>query len=348
MATLTEVSVIARKAVKVSVVALVVMSLIPGVLSVIKKMYLTLNPPPPPQPTVRYGKLPQLIFPEVPSYATPEYKLETISGNLPALPTIGKVYVVGINRSRLMTLDRMKQKARGVGLGNEELALDERTYRFTSPTLPTDMIFDVITGSFSYRYDWTMDKTVYNTFDVPIGNAAISEAQRFLDRLGALPDDLAKGNAKIVYLAATSSAMVPKNSPYEANFVRVDLFRADKDEMKVVTTGMDTSPVNVIISGSTGDKRVVQANYYFSQVIGDDYSTYPLKPVTTAWQELIAGGGYIAKRTTEQIVVIRRVSLAYFESNEQQSFLQPVFVFEGDGGFAAFVQAVIPTYLTSR
>ncbi|OGD08808.1 hypothetical protein A2397_04240 [Candidatus Amesbacteria bacterium RIFOXYB1_FULL_44_23] len=348
MATLTEVSVLARRIIKFSGVALVVMALIPGTISTIKKIMLALNPPPPTPPTVRYGKLPTLIFPEAPNYATPEYKLETISGGLPALPNVGKVYVVGINRSRLLTLDRMKDKAISVGLKNEPLALDDRTYRFTNQTLPIDMIFDVITGSFSYKYDWTVDREIYTTFDVPIGNSAVSEAQRFLERLGALPDDLAKGTSKIIYLAATSSAMVPENSPYEANFVRVDLFRADKDDVRIVTAGMDTSPANVIISGSNGDKRIIQANYYYSQVIGDDFATYPLRPVTAAWQELTTGGGYIAKRTTEKVVTIRKVSLGYFESNEQQSFLQPVYVFEGDGNFAAFVQAVAPEYVIAK
>ena len=348
MATLTEVSVIARKGIKFSIVGLVIMALIPGTLATIKKILLTLNPPPPPAPTVKYGKLPALIFPEAPNYATPEYKLETISGGLPALPGTGRVYVVGINKSRLFTLDRMKQKVRQAGLNEEPIALDDKTYRFTSPTLPIDMIFDVIIGSFSYRYDWTVNKAVNNIFDVPIGNAAVSEAQNFLGRLGAMPDDLVKGTTKVLYLTATSSAMVPEDSPYEANFVRVDMFRANKDEMRVMTAGMDTSPVNVIISGSKGGTRIVQANYYYSQVIGEDFATYPLKPVVTAWQELISGGGYIAKRTTEKGVTIRKVSLAYYESNEQQLFLQPMYVFEGDGNFAAYVQAILPDYIIAK
>jgi hypothetical protein len=292
----------------------------------------------------------------VPNFATPEYKLETITGALPSFPNMSKAYLVGINKSRLLILERMTQKARAIGLENEPVQLDERTYRYTIPKVPVDMVFDVITGGLSYKYDWTVDRSIYTTFDVPIGNSAVSEARSFLGRLGALPDDVANGPTKVVYLSATSSAMLPATSPYEANFVRVDLFRADKNEvlptgekltMKVVTVGGDTSPINVIISGLGGDKRIVQANYYYSQILGEDFATYPLRPVSDAWKELVDGGGFIAKRTTENKVTVRRVGLAYFESNEQQAFLQPVYVFEGDAGFTAYVQAVDPSYVVN-
>jgi hypothetical protein len=337
----------ARKAIKWGSISLVIMALIPGSIALVKKVYLMLNPPPPPAPTVRYGKLPALIFPESPSFATPEYKLETITGGFDPLPNVSKVYLVGINKSRLLVLERMTQKAVISELTEGPAQLDDRTYRYINPKFPIDMIFDVITGSFSYKFDWTSDKTVYTTFDVPIGNLAITEAKAFFQRMGVLQEDLTNGTTKVTYLAATSSAMVPANSPYEANFVRVDIFRNEKDGWKVVTVGGDTSPTNVIMCGLYGQKRVVQGNYYYSQVVGEDFATYPLKTAADAWKELVSGGGFIAKRTIENKVVVRRATLAYFESNEQQGFLQPVYVFEGDGGFMAYVQAVDSQYVTT-
>ncbi len=345
MATLTEVSTVARKVIKWGAISLVVMSLIPGTISLIKKAYLALNPPPPPAPTVRYGKLPELIFPEAPPIASPEYKLETITGNFDPLPNVGKVYLVGINRSRLLVLERMTQKTNAAGLTQGPDQLDDRTYRYINPKLPIDLIFDVITGSFSYKFDWTSDKNAYTVFNVPIGNSAISEAKSFFQRMGVLQEDLANGTTNVIYLTATSSAMVPAVSPYTANFVRVDLFRAKKDELNVVTVGGDTSPTHVILSGLGGDKRVVQGNYYYSQIVGEDFATYPLKTADTAWRELVSGGGFVAKRPPENKIVVRHVDLGYFESNEQQGFLQPVFVFTGDGGFMAYVQAVTPDYV---
>jgi hypothetical protein len=239
----------------------------------------------------------------------------------------------------------MATRAKTAGFMNDPIQLNDRTYRFAHPTAPIEMIFDVISGSLSYKLDWTRDGGAAKVFDVPIGDAAVSEAKRFLERLGALPEDLNSGEGKYQYLIATGSAMIPAASAYEANFVRVDIFRANKDELKIVTVGGDTSPVNVIISGQPGEKRIVQANYAYSQVLDNDFATYPLKPIDEAWKELLAGGGFIAKRTPEKTVIVRRVSLAYFESNDPQEFLQPVYVFEGDQGFLAYVAGVAPGYL---
>ncbi len=39
-------------------------------------------------------------------------------------------------------------------------------------------------------------------------------------------------------------------------------------------------------------------------------------------------------------VVVRNVYLAYYDSFEPQTYMQPVFVFEGDDNFQALVPAV--------
>ena len=43
--------------------------------------------------------------------------------------------------------------------------------------------------------------------------------------------------------------------------------------------------------------------------------------------------------------MIRKVSLAYFEPVTPAQFLQPVYVFEGDRGFAAYVPAIVDKYV---
>ncbi len=339
MATLTEVSVIARKGIKWGAVVVVVLSIIPFVFRAARLYYLKLNPPPPPQPTARYGKLPKIAFPANASEATPEYSLITIDGRLPALPNVGRVYVVGINKSRLLTLDRIKSKLRTQGFTVDPEMLDEQNYKFAYPGAPISIVSNIITGSMSYKFDWTTDKLAYTTKAVPTGDQALTQAREFLNNIGYLQEDLRSGQYKITYLVATGSAMIPTDSFYEANFARVDLWRADKDKMRVVTTGGDTSPVSVVLSRLPGIKRVIAANSQYSDTVDTSFETYPLKSVELAWSQLMKGEGYVAKKAGNKIIV-RRASLAYYESNDPQDFLQPVFVFEGDGGFMGYVQAV--------
>jgi hypothetical protein len=128
----------------------------------------------------------------------------------------------------------------------------------------------------------------------------------------------------------------------------MDVYRATKDELPIVTTLGDRSPVNFLFSGvNDRTKRVVEFEYQYSKILDDNFATYPLKSVDTAWNELQQGGGFIAVSAGENVTV-RRAYLAYYESTQPQEFLQPVFVFEGDGGFMAYVPAINSDYLEGQ
>lgn len=354
MASLTDVSAIARKGIKIGAGVLIVLMIIPVVSRAVIKWWREANPAPPPPPTVRYGKLPELKFPESNVESNIQYKLETISGSLPTnLPSTSRVYIVGINRSRLVSLDRIRGIAKTLGFTTDLAELDSQNYKFVHQTLPADLRFNIITWQFAYRLDWTTDPEIYTPKSLnPQGNAAIAEARQYFQKIGLLSADLASGTAKHQYLLATNSAIIKTDSFFDSNFTRVDLFRADKDELKVLTPGGDTSsPVNIILSGSkeqgglqTTGKRVLQANYYYSQTVDNDFATYPLRGIQQAYNELVEGRGYVARKAGENVVV-RKAYLAYYESDEPQNFLQPIYVFEGDGNFMAYVQAVDVTYI---
>ena len=345
MATLTEISFYSRQAIKWGIVGIIVIAIIPFAYRAGRGIYLKLNPPPPPPPTVRYGKLPKLKFPQSAAGDNVTYKLETIQGGLPKLPSVGQVYVVGINKSRLLELERAKAKAKTLGFTNEPVRVDDQTYRFVHPTLRATFTVNLLSGGFSYKYDYLNDKPVFVPQNLPSIEQAGAEAKNFLQGLGLLPADLVSGMARSAYLIATYSGEMKEAPSYsEANFVRTDLYRADKDKLKFVTAGGDKSPVNMLFSGlGERNKRIVEANYQYSAILGNDSASYPLKSVDQAWSELTQGSGYATQGYPT--VTIRKVDLAYYESNDPQQFIQPVFVFEGDGGFVGYLPAVDPKYV---
>ena len=142
--------------------------------------------------------------------------------------------------------------------------------------------------------------------------------------------------------------MVPAISLSEADFVRVDLFRKNLDDLKVLPPNPNQSSVSWIFSGAreTG-KRIVEVDYAHQPVSEENYATYPFKSSATAWQELANGQGFVASlgENPQDKVTIRKVYLAYFDSDEIQDFLQPIFVFEGDKGFVGYIQAVDPKWV---
>lgn len=345
MATLTEVSYYTRKTVVGLAIAFVVILVSPLIFGGVKAIYLKLFPTPPPPATRGYGQLPDLIFPKGTAAYKPNYRLETIAGKLPDLERLAKVFVVEINRNRLLELDRIRARARSLELRDEPREVDERTYVFNHPVLPIEMAVDIIYGSYGYKYTWKGDAEFIRARAVPGKDEAQPAAKSFFQALGILPSDLVNGVTTYTFLTGgIDGQMVATGSLSQANFVRVDLFRTNIEKLKVVTTDWDTSAVNVIFSGQTDRlKRLVGANYNYSRIAAEGYETYVLKSAQQAWSELTGGGGYVPKPAGENVVV-RNAYLAYFESNQPQEFLQPVFVFEGDGGFVGYVPAIDPTY----
>lgn len=344
MASLTEVSYYTRRGVKIFIALAIAIILTPLIVRGIRKIYLALNPPAPPPPTVRYGKLPKLKFLLPEEAYKPTFRLETVDGQLPQLPTVGKVYLVEVDKSRLLQLDRVKVKARILGFAQEPEQIDDQSYRFTRPDFPAELTANLIYNTYAYKYNWTLEQSLFGAQDVPLNEPAYQEAKNFWQSLGLLPVDLAEGAAKFSYLAAQPPEMIPVSSLSEANFIRVDMYRANKDDLRFVYTRGQASPVNITLSGLTDrSKRVIEANYTYSKTVDNDSATYPLKTVQQTWDELRQNGGAVVQKAGDQ-VVIRKVSLAYYESEQPQEFLQPVYVFEGDGDFMAYVAAVDSTY----
>jgi len=341
MATLTEVSVVARKGVVFGIGFIILLMFYPLIRSAAFAIYYKYNPPPVDPPNARYSNLPLLEFPKIEYPARPEVKLETITGGFPKLPTIAKVYLVDLNKSRLLTLDRYRQKATAVGLSPDPVQIDDIRYRFMHTKIQASMVVNLITDQIDYKYDWTKDKDEIEPGNLEAPEREITKARSFFDRLGITKEDVAKGIGKATYYVATGSAFLPINNYVEANFVRVDLFRADLDNFKFVTAGGDYSPINLTSSSTKKPElNIIAASYYYSRTVSkDEFSTYPLRGVEKAYQQLASGQGFIVRNVTPTAVV-RNISLAYYESNGPQDYIQPVYVFEGDKGFLAYVQAV--------
>ena len=59
------------------------------------------------------------------------------------------------------------------------------------------------------------------------------------------------------------------------------------------------------------------------------------------------GSGFVARYPTNgsTTAVIRNVRLGYYDSYDPETYLQPIYVFEGDYGFTAYVPAISPEWV---
>lgn len=350
MATLTQVTYWTRRLLKIGAILLGLTFFLVILSKIINSVWRKINPPPPPAPTVAFGKLPKLSFPENQTKGQKlTFKLETIQGGLPKLPTTGKVYFIPKTGPNLLALDRAKQMAKKLGFNTQPQQITENTYRWVTETTPsTTLDIDINTGNFRLFYDYENDQEILTSKNLPTNQQAAQEAKNFLALNGLLSDDLATGSAEFVYLKFTPPNLTPAISLSEADFVRVNLFRADLDNLKILPPNPKNSLVSFLFSGSKAmGKRIIEVRYTYYPIERETFATYPLKSVQTAWQELQGGSGYIANlgENEKGEIIIRKVSLAYFDSDKPQHYLQPIFVFEGDRNFIGYTPAIDPKWM---
>lgn len=343
MLTLTQTAYWTRKLLKVGAILLVAIIFLRVSFKIINSVWKKVHPPAPPPPTVAFGKLPKLNFPESKAEKL-TFKLETIQGGLPKLTNVSKVYFIAEEGPNLLALDRANQMAKKLGFKNQPQQVSEKVYRWTTENTPTTTLdLDINTENFHLYYDYQNDQELLSSKDLPTNQQAAQEAKNFLGNNGLLSDDLATGSAEFVYLKFTPPNLTPAVSLSEADFVRVNLFRADLDGLKILPPNPKNSLISFLFSGSKAlGKRIIEVNYAYYPLEQETFATYPLKTSQTAWQELQGGSGYIANLGENQAgeIIIRKVYLAYFDSDQPQNFLQPIFVFEGDNNFIGFVPAV--------
>jgi len=298
------------------------------------------------KPTVKYGILPKIVFPEK-VFDSKSFSKELANDKFPVSNDQAKVYFVARSNKPFMALDEDKKTAKLMGFENEPKEIGNGVYEFKNNLLNQTLTINVFTGSFKMKYPYENDQMLLNPERILTKEEAIVAAKSYLSDADKLPDDLNLGEQKISYWKIAADGLRQVDSPSEANMTRVDLFRKNiNDEMKIVSSNPNTAPISLMVTGSTVEgKKVVEVNYHYANIDRESYETYPIKSAEEAWGELKAGNYWPANDIANKEVTIRKIYLAYFEPVVLTNYLQPVYVFEGDNNFTAYVPAIIDKYL---
>lgn len=348
MGKLTVVAYNTRRIIKYGSIGIVTLLVFLRLFSAFRAYWKKKHPPPPPPPTVQFGKLPKLKFKETSNLPTLTYKLGNVTGTLPKLDTVGKVFVMPKSYPNLLAWDRTKTWARGLGFLKEPEKISDFELKFETGTFPnTTLTANVLTRNFKLSYDWQNDLSILSIGNPPEENLAISMAKNYLQTINMLNDDLMSGKGKVTYFKYKDGVMVKTPFVSEANFAQVNLFRQDIDNLPLLPPNPLKANVNLTLSGGEEEKRkIIEVEFTYFPVYKENFATYPLLPINKAWEKLNEGKGFVANLGNNSGAVnIRNIYLAYFEDSEQQDFLQPIYVFEGDNEFFAYVQAVAEEWL---
>jgi hypothetical protein len=304
-----------------------------------------LHPAAPPPPNVIFGKLPAIKFPDQALAKPKETVLETVDSSLPAnIPNMEKVYFIPQVGGRFLSLQNTIRLASSAGFNDQPEQISEDVYKFEDKLKNTSLLINVFTGNFSYKYDYINDQTLINPRTLISEEGAVNTTKSFISRLGKMTYELKEGTHLTSYWKITANTIKSVPSPSEADFIRIDLFRKAINKYPVLPPNGNRSSVYAINSaGQLQNEGIVEARAEFFPADVEKYGTYPLINVQQAYAEFNSGNYYLASNDNADETVkvkIRKVYLAYFDPPTPVRFLMPIFVFEGDSNFKAYISAV--------
>jgi hypothetical protein len=346
MATLTYVAYVSRRIIKYGGVGLIAFLFFWWGLTASIAAYRKAHPPYS-APTVRFGILGKIVFPEK-TFEKKNFTAELADDKFPKYKDQANVYVIYRSKSALGALEESKKTAALMGFNNEPREVATGIYLFTDTVSNKSLKMNVLESSFTMSYPYLSDQLLLNPDQMPSKDEAIKIAKNYLQQAEKLSTDLDEGEKKVTYWKINFDGLKEVQGLSEANIIRVDFYRQKLgDNVQVVSTEVKKASVSVLVSGSSvTTKKVVEVNYKHVDVdtSAASSSTYPIKTTEEAFAELKAGNYWPASDTDKKEVTIRNIYLAYFEPVNLTQFLQPVYVFEDNNGFVAYVRAITDKY----
>lgn len=291
---------------------------------------LSQKPPVEEKPEMKFGSLPKIQFP--PGGVTSSnfsYSIDTVTGGLPEIPKLIKVYFIPQTSISLLSSDRAQKLAESLGFLSRPEILSPTRYQFTDDKGGI-LIIDLTTGNFHIqRPPSATDSAQLNTIPLESREQFITAFKEYLASRNLLTKELENGKTNVSFKGP------PQEKPDSA---LVSILPPEWDGIPTVTASFNHGLVKATVSAvGDGTQRFANIDYTVWQSDKTTYSTYPLKTAEQALADLRSGLGFISIEPKAAQVSISSVYLAYFQPEEYSPYLQPVFVFEGPG-----VTALVP------
>lgn len=336
-----------RKAIRYGAIGIVAILVGRSVLSISIALWKAAFPAPPPPPTIGFGMLPAIQFPESDSVPS-TYALETPTTRLPVFPDRAKVFFVPTNQPNLLADQDAKAVAAAYSFLQEPRVISLTEYRWTkNQPLLTTFTLDILDYTFTYYTDFHSRPELLIGAQPPDEFEAVQRTKTFLSQGGLLPADVATSSGTVTYLTNLGGSLEPASVVNDADYAQVVLARRPIDDIyPIISANGQPGTITAILTGAiSGTDSIVQAESTYREIDRLGAETYPLRPIRDAWELVQANQAYIVNPAGLERVAIRRVELHYYESPEEQAYLQPVYAFFGDEGFVALTSALSSQFI---
>ena len=340
MTTLTQTAQIARKMIVLALVLPIIM--LTG--AIVWKLTPVAGPEqiivPTPTPSVLFGKLPPVSFPASGHYPT-GLKLETIEGGPPVSTSSAYVYFVPKKAPNLFSRKNAVDFAEQLGFTDNPVDISPTMLKFTDSHTNDTFEIDITTKNYKLKRNF-IDKGAFEEKQLPSEGQLTKMAKDYFT--AAMIWDYTLTESAISYIRFEGSDLVSVENAEDAHLVRVDFYPGSVGGQPVIPADLHFSDTYVIFSVRNGQLGVTWEASYQSNPPDTLYpATYPTISGQAAWEKLVTGGGFIAQPAGD-FVTVREGYMVYIKERSYQSYYQPAYVFEGDGGFVGIVPAIDPSW----
>lgn len=302
-----------------------------------------------PKPTIAFGKLQPQTFPQNEIKQNLTYSINTLTGTLPNFSDQTKIYRMEAFQPDLLAINKFQEKITSAGFQTGYTAVSDKVFEWKSnPNLgdiEKKIRVNIVNSNFTITSLYTSDKNVLESLNLSNQTKAIELATNMLSNMTMMPDDVDLEKTKTNLFSIQNDSLVTSTSLSNSQIIEVNFFQNDIDKLPIFYEKPNTSNISILVGGGSYQGQIVGANF-IHQAISDQYSTYPIKTVSKAYEELKQGKAYTASYFgTTTNVAINNVFLAYYISSQAQDFLMPIIVFEGSEGFFAYVPAITDEWI---
>jgi len=337
MATLTETATLAKNLVlRLGQIFAVILVLFLAIRfgSAIFRSFVPSSPAP---ATVAFSKLPVIDLSEgekIP--AGMEFKIETITGDIPGLAQSAKVFTVKKNEATFGILEEANKKAASLGFSQTPTEVNMGLAKYIDSRRPDKLLtVETATDNFNLQSDFLADKSIISTRPKSLEDAT-NMAFAVLGVFGISEKNYPLEKVSTISYKIEGSNLTSVSSLSQANIVRVVFGRVDLDNLPIFYINFE----DPLVWGLVREKEVLAAEKTAREIEKFKFATYPLKGAKAAFEQLKGGQGVLNKVPSGNTFVIRNVKVGYVEGRLLQDFLQPVYIFESDNNLKAFIGAV--------
>lgn len=289
-----------------------------------------------------FGKIKQPEIPNSTPSAGIKFQLDTIEGKPVTATKSANIYSLIPTSTKFGYRERISNMAKQLGF------IDSNTYNligdttsFSSPLQSLDI--KITNFNFKYKYKYDSNQDLFIRTVIPTVQESVNNSISLLQSLDRFPDEFDSANTTTNYFyfnpEKKSEVRVGRN--IDANIVEVNFFRKNLEEIPTVSTRFPNSNNFVKLVSSNKEFVPVDVQINFFERNLDNVGSYALISGDAAYALLKQGKGIVLLNSKPQLknIIIKKMYLAYFEPDYYMEYLQPAYVFEGDG-FAAIVFAI--------